>query len=114
VKSFPDIRPAKKNVNTGQGSVKAWSPKRGKMDSTEKIVDCLLRNEFCDEILGEDLRYCLEHRMSLKERQVCEHLVEGYKDEDIYNLLKKIFPTFGAYKICKTRVKKKLLEFLGM
>jgi len=74
----------------------------------------LLQDRFIDGILSEEFRYALEHKLSLKERQVCEHLVEGYPDQEIYHLMKKVFPTFNAYKQTKKRVKKKLMQFLGV
>ena len=81
---------------------------------TCNIINGLLQDNYIDDILCEDLRYCLEHRLSLKERQVIEHLVEGYTDQEIYTLLKKVFPTYHAYEHSKSKAKKKLLQYMGL
>ena len=84
------------------------------LDDAQRIVQNLIQDRYIDEILGSDLRYCLEHRLSSKERWVVEHLVEGYSDREIYTLLKRVFPSFNAYNQVKKRAKKKLLQFLGL
>jgi len=82
-------------------------------DTIDSIILNLLQNNFIDGILSSELRYCMMHRMSIKERQVIEHLVEGYKDEQIYSLMRKVFPSMNAYRRTKARAKKKLMHFLG-
>ncbi len=72
----------------------------------------LYRNNFPDELLSKDYQYCLDHMLSVKERQVIEHLVEGYKDREIYKLMKKVFPTLNSYYISKSRAKQKIILFL--
>lgn len=78
----------------------------------DEAIQQLLHGEFGDYLLSFELEYCIYFGLSVKERQVVELLVEGYSDREIYNLLKKVFPTFHSYKMCKSHAKKKLLNFL--
>lgn len=78
----------------------------------DNLRELVASNTFPDELLGEDFMYCLDHMLSIKEKQVIEHLIEGYSDEQVYKLMKKVFPTYASYEVSKSRAKKKILSFL--
>jgi FixJ family two-component response regulator len=75
-----------------------------------QIIQGLLKDNYLDEIMSDDFKYCLYHIMSPRERQVIEHLVEGYEDKEIMRLMKITYCQFHHFK---TRAKRKLLHFLG-
>jgi len=75
----------------------------------EDILNDLLKGEFNDNLLSQDMRYCLEHMLSVQERQIVELLVEDYSDKRICELMQL---SSEALRKSRERAKKKIEIFL--
>jgi len=55
-------------------------------EKLDKIADSLLQDNWLDDLYTIDLQYIF-NQMSMKQRQVVEHLIEGYNNKEIAALL---------------------------